>query len=863
MRRYSEIKVGEFCPEGVAQFAAQIHRSPRFAQLLVNRGIDNTSKFLKWSICTKSQIADPMRLPDMDKAVALLAEAVANSDLVFVSGDYDVDGISATSIVVMALRELGVPVEYTLPSRFREGYGLHISGVDKALDLGAKIFMSVDCGSSNRDVVAYAREHGLKVIVTDHHEVASSSAPEAEAFVNPKRQACSDEEAICGAAVAWKVMLALYRHLHRPDPVEYLDLVALATISDMMPLRGESRLLCRLGLEEMAKWQRPGLRALGEVSGVLRDKLRASSVSYYMAPRLNSLGRLGEARPGVELFTSDDSAVCARLAELVQRKNLERRVLQDQMTDDVEAKLDLAEARRRGFIFAVGNYQLGVVGIGAGRLQTSYRMPCILCFSDGDMLRGSGRSPAGTNLYGLLSDCQEYLETFGGHASAGGLSLKTENLEPFLAKLEEVLPRYRGPVPLEHVDYVLHLNEIEPAWINELDELEPTGMQAPPPRFLLRGVRLLNTVPLGEGRFLRGTLVEDACPGYRLKAMAFSAAEDVKKYALSDQLCDVVCSLDVDTYNGDAPRIVIEYFVAANERQEKALNVEQSITDSAPEAVPPAVVSRPQPNSSVKQEVALSSSSSPKRSGRTAISIDKDKLTADGRGHTLVDMRGFADASHYAEWLTSGGERKSILAVRGFSQSSAPAGIVPAASGKSVIWREFVIGPTSPDYSDILLLDPPLYLQALRDYLASSSAKRIHLLYAPESWDKLARELRNWSLTEPLMCAFWELVRGALPDGLSRLDMSEGYAQRWAECLDSSPSAIIAAINVALEMKLLRRDEGPAKNAYRLGERSADACPPRWADSPSFVRFSQMVPRFEETRRLLDIPKLNAHLFWP
>ncbi len=842
MRRYSEIKVGEFCPEEIAQFAAQIHHSPRFAQLLVNRGIDNPGKFLKWSLCSASQIADPMRLLDMDKAVALLAEAVANHDLVFVSGDYDVDGISATSIVMLALRELDVPVEYTLPSRFREGYGLHISGVDKALDLGAKVFMSVDCGSSNRDVVEYARKRGLKVIVTDHHEVASSSAPEADAFVNPKRQACSAEEAICGAAVAWKVMLALYRHLHRSDPLECLDLVALATIADMMPLRGESRLLCRLGLAEMSKWQRPGMRALGEVAGVLRDKLRANSVGYYMAPRLNSVGRLGEAGPVVELFTNEDSASCARLAELVQLKNLERRALQNQMTDDVESKLDLVEARRRGFIFAVGDYQIGVVGIGAGKLQKTYNMPCILCSREGDMLRGSGRSPEGTNLYSILSDCQEYLETFGGHAAAGGLSLKAENLEAFLAKMEEVLPRYRGPVPLEHVDFAMHLNEIDTDWIKELDQLEPTGMQAPPPRFLLRGVRLIDIVPLGEGRYLRGTLVEEGCPGCRVKAMAFSAADDVRKFALGEQLCDVVCSLDVDTFNGESPRIVIEYFVAANERQNKALNVEQSYPDSEPEAGP-----------------SLPS----KRSGRPAISLDEDKLRADGRGHMLVDMRGFADVARYAEWLTSGGERKSILAIRGFRQRSDPASIVPAASGKSVIWREFTLGSTSPDYSDILLLDPPLYLQALRDYLASSAVKRVHLLYAQESWGRLGRELRRWSLSEPLMVAFWERVRQALPDELSSLDISVDYAQRWADSLDCSLSAIIAAINVAMEMKLLQRDGDTAKNAYRLGERFAEACPPRWSDSPSFVRFSQMVPRFEQTRRLLDVSKLNAHLFWP
>lgn len=866
--------MGRFDRDRASLLAAKIKRSPRFAQLLINRGIDTPAKYMKWSLDCASSLYNPSSLPDIAEAVDLLVQAVNLDQLVFVCGDYDADGICATVIIVRALRALKVQAEYQLPLRAKDGYGLNRREIDKAAELGAQLLITVDCGSSNGEEVAYARQRGLKVIVTDHHKVPPLG-PDADAFVNPQRpDSVYPEKNLCGAAVAWKLMAALYARLNRPVPLDLLDFVAFATITDMMSLTNENRLLCRLGLASIESWKRPSLRALGDICGVRSRTFNAKSVSYFMGPRINAVGRVDDPRFGAELMLSDDIAQCQKLAGYVEDCNLRRRQMQNEVVDTIKDRLDIAAAKRRGFIFEYGDWHIGVVGIAAGMLTNDYRLPCLVGRLEGECVIGSGRGTLGTDLHAVLQDCSDVLEHFGGHASAAGFAVQVSKLDAFLDKFSSALQKHRRPIPPLFVDYEMRLDEIEAGFISELKELEPTGQGAPPPCFLLRGVRFADLRSLKEGRYLTGSLWQGG--GTKVKMTAFGCADDLKHHELLDQVCDVVGSLDISSFGGiDRICVNIDYALAADAVQLQRLDRDDGIArevsaysggDFVPlpfcEQLPIAIAV---PEEEKKRLLAEQDSGSvPRRP------VPPASKTVPAVRHYLIDERGNSNLPEYLRGVIAklqrlqaktGPERLGVIAAFENSLPSLPADL--AAQVTVLTWKKWLALENCPRFTDVFLADPPFDLEQLRRSGWLQRVVRLHLLFSESSWKAMESYVKAWSLSTGDMNHAWQRLLQWLNNYEGTYEFSLKDKQLAAICDISSSNLLWLAIKVMSEAMLITCDKTEQSAVISLiSENCLPGARADWQNSQTFVRMDKWFKGFQNSRHVLEKRRAEPELFW-
>ena len=859
MKRYCEISVGTFDKDRATKLAQRIHCTPRMAQLLINRGIDNPARYMSWSLTSPHSLHDPATLPDIDKAVLLLHQALEEQQLVYICGDYDADGICATTILMRGLSALNMQVDYQLPLR-QDGYGFNRKEVDRALELGASLIVTVDCGSSNADTVNYAQANGLKVIVTDHHQVGHSW-PSAEAFINPQRpDSLYPEPQLCGAAVAWKVLTAFYRHLGRPDPLDLLEFVAFATITDIMPLTGENRLLARLGLARIEQWHRPCLRALGDIAGVRNRPLNAKSISFFMGPRLNSLGRMHDANLGAAFMLCDDFNECQARALAIEQCNEERREHQDSMVESVKASLDLPEANRRGFIFESGPWRPGIVGIAAGHLMNSYQLTCLMAHEEGELLVGSGRAPDGTNLYAILHDCQEVLAKFGGHEAAAGFSLPKANLPRFLELLEKAVARHRRPAPPLFVDFEMKIDEVTVDFIHELKGLEPTGANAPAPCFLFKQVRLTDLRPIKDGQFIGCRLKQQGVRQFG-KAVAFSTASELKHYQLLDKVCDVVCSLSIDTFDGQVqPSFTIDSIIAADEAQLRLLDQEEGLrparaysahdfTPVPPDPLCPAAISLASNKRQAMIErmqqlggIGMSIPTLPKTTGNASASSAE---ASQGKpSHVLHDQRGCQANAYISSLMSQGASRADgIAVVSAHKPADLPA--LKKSHAVSLTWRDWVNSPLP--FREIIWLDPPLDLQQAREALKKTAV--LHLAYAEERWQEIEEYLNSWQLSLPQIERAWERLR-------LLFSQNPIVNRRELTALELPPRQLEVALRVWSESQLITITE-------RAGQRLLQRGPGQnWEVSPTWQRQNSWQERLSEARQLLSAP-LSPAVFWP
>ena len=406
-----------------------------FAALLLQRGHDAPEAARRFLRPRREDLHDPALLPDLPRAVERLAEAVRRRETVFVHGDYDVDGQCATAILTRVLQRAGAPVVPFVPHRLRDGYDLSGAGVRAASAAGASVLVTLDSGTTALEPVRAARDAGMDVIVVDHH-LPGEVWPDAYALVNPRRPdsryPCAD---LCGAGLAWKVAVALSDALRLPDGLAWrlLDLVALATVADLVPLAGENRVLVRLGLKLMAETPWPGLAALIREAGLAGKPLRTGHLGFALGPRLNAAGRVGEAMDGLRLLLTDDRAEAERLAVQLERQNAERQALDQRTLDEALADLEAAfdPPRDAGVVLARDGWHPGVVGIVASRVLERVARPVFLIALDGDIGKGSGRSVAGCDLHAALAQCAPHLEKWGGHRMAAGLTIRSDRLDAF------------------------------------------------------------------------------------------------------------------------------------------------------------------------------------------------------------------------------------------------------------------------------------------------------------------------------------------------------------------------------------------------------------------------------------------------
>ena len=489
---------------------------PVVASLLLARGIDTPEKTRAFLHPEEGQLTDPFLLDGMERACALIRQAVKGGDSIVVYGDYDCDGVCASAILWEALQGLGARAEIYIPSRKEEGYGLNVAAVRRLAEKH-QLMITVDCGITSVAEVSLAKELGMTVIVTDHH-TPPETLPPADALLHPTRGAGCPF--LCGAGVAYKLACALTGEKVLPT----LELCALATIADMVPLLEENRTLAALGLRRMQVTRRPGLRALLSVAGIpAGQEISGTQAAFQLAPRVNACGRMDTARIAVELMTTTDPLKAAQLAEQAdglnaRRRNIERRLLEE--ADQQVQSMDLCA--RRAIVVMGQGWESGVVGLVAGRLAERYGYPTVALSRDGDNCVGSARSACGVDLFAALSECRELFTRFGGHKQAAGLTLREPDPEALAAQLSAAVEKQlqgRPLMPETAYDAELHLTDITLELIDQIKMLEPFGMGNPAPVFLLRDAEVLSARAVGaEGAHLKLTLGQG---GALMDAIAF------------------------------------------------------------------------------------------------------------------------------------------------------------------------------------------------------------------------------------------------------------------------------------------------------------------------------------------------------
>ena len=492
----------EFFPEPdqqqVKNLASEFSLPPVIAKILASRGLDTKEKAEKFLNPSLSDLCDPYLLPDMDKGVERVIRALKEKEKVMIFGDYDVDGITATSLLFLVLNKLGGEVSYYLPNRLIEGYGLSEEGITEAEKRGVRLIISVDCGITAVNEVIFAKEKGIDTIITDHHE-PQEFLPEAVAIINTKRKIARQDSPqvdeypggeLSGVGVAFKFAQAIYRRLGQDETEleDHLDLVALGTAADIVPLVGENRILTKFGMNQIARTTKPGLKSLIFVSGILGQQIGTGQVVFILAPRINAVGRLGDAELAIRLLTTKDETKASEMARLLDQDNRRRRNIDESTLKEalemIEQNVDLN--KDKAIVLASSGWHPGVIGIVASRLVERFHRPTIMIAIDEEEGKGSARSIPGFHLYEALRDCDEYLIRYGGHKYAAGLSISPKDISPFREKFKKVTDQRLTDgdlLPRLFIDAELELTQIDTNLIKLLDLFAPFGPQNHRPIF--------------------------------------------------------------------------------------------------------------------------------------------------------------------------------------------------------------------------------------------------------------------------------------------------------------------------------------------------------------------------------------------
>ena len=526
------------------------------AALLVARGFSDAQSVDHFLNPRLSDVADPFLLPGMDKAVDRIWKAIDAKQQVVVFGDYDVDGITSTALMIQVLGKLGAKAAPFLPHRIDDGYGLAEETLRRCIDeLQPQLVITVDCGTGAVDSVKLAERAGVDVIVTDHHESSGSVAP-ALAVVNPKLGSDEGSKVLAGVGVAFKLCHALLKHgrqngqktAEAVDLRLFLDLVGVGTIADVVPLKAENRILARYGLEQLNKTKSVGLKALIDVAGI-KGKLDAYHVGFLIGPRLNAAGRLGDAQAALDLLLTDDPQRARDVAAQLDKSNRERQDVEKQIV--AEATQELAASfdpkKHFGLVLARKGWHPGVIGIVASRICQSYRRPTIvIALDETDEGRGSCRSIEEFNIVERLAECSDLLTRFGGHAMAAGLDVQVGKIDAFREKFNQVAARALEGIdlrPVQKVDAWFDLREADDRLLEGLDRMRPFGLGNPTPVWGSRGVRLVGQPRILKEKHLKMLVASGAS---QLEAIAFGLGQQ----AVPAGLIDIAFQLDKNSYMG-------------------------------------------------------------------------------------------------------------------------------------------------------------------------------------------------------------------------------------------------------------------------------------------------------------------------
>jgi single-stranded-DNA-specific exonuclease len=495
-------------PEKVKELSRKLRCHPVIAGVLINRNIHNLQAAMDFLNTNLSNIRSPFSLMDMAAAISRIDKAISANEKILIFGDYDVDGVTATVILLNFLRSTGADVSYYIPHRVTEGYSIqprHISHFARPHKIN--LIITADCGSDSHQAVSAAKRSGIDMIITDHHTI-TDNIPPALAVINPKRRDCpADLQNLAGVGVAFFLLICLRTHLRekgfwqqRPEPnlKNYCDLVALGTVADMVPLVEENRILCKAGLELIHTGRRPGLKALLEASAIPGDFLDADDIAFRLAPRLNAAGRMDHATRAVELLTAKNMDVAREKARTLNLLNQKRRQIEQGILADIQRFIEnnASLLQQRSLVLANQGWHTGVLGIVASQISNAYYRPVVLINTRDGMGMGSARSVAGLNLYDALASCGPFLENFGGHSMAAGLKIREENIADFQNAFESVIRRISQPedsTPTLPIDSELDFDTISDGLIDELESLMPFGIGNPEPLFMTTNVSVVSS----------------------------------------------------------------------------------------------------------------------------------------------------------------------------------------------------------------------------------------------------------------------------------------------------------------------------------------------------------------------------------
>lgn len=508
---------------------------PLTARILINRGLADSAKASSFLHPGLQDLHDPFLFKDMNRAVRRVEEAMRRGEGIAVWGDYDVDGTSSAALVYLFFKSIGREILTYIPERMSEGYGLNMEGLRALGSKGVKVVITVDCGTSNHGEIAAAAELGMDVIVTDHHEPTSRRLP-AHAFINPRQEGCGFPfKSLAGVGVAFNLIMALRSRLREsglirgrePNLKRFLDLVAIGTVSDMVPLVGENRIFVRYGLKELEDTDRPGLIALKDVAGIRPGPLEPHHIAFKLAPRINAAGRIASAGRALSLLVTESRSEAEVIASSLDEANTSRRNMESRILDEAVTMVEAAAAqephKRRALVLFSDNWHQGVIGIVASRLTERYGLPVVMIALEGDLGRGSARGVKNFNVLDGIRNSASLLIKYGGHKAAAGFSVSREKIDVFK---EEFCGYARASlteedlIPEVELDATVSLKDMSLQLIREIERLAPFGIANREPLLCLRGTTVMDTKVVG-GRHLSFRLSQD---GAMARAIGFGMA---------------------------------------------------------------------------------------------------------------------------------------------------------------------------------------------------------------------------------------------------------------------------------------------------------------------------------------------------
>jgi len=541
-------------PAKVAALQAELGIHPILCEILVNRGVENFSQAKGFFIPRLEDLHSPWLMKDMEAAVGRILAAFEKQEKILIYGDYDADGTTAVACMVQFLRGCcrELLIDYYIPHRNKEGYGISVQGIDFAKENEFTLIISLDCGIRSAGLISYAKELGIDFIVCDHH-LPDDQLPPAIAILDPKQADCPyPYKDLCGCGVGFKLITALAERLDLPVsvPHQYLDLVATAIAADIVPMDGENRILAYYGLKKINEDPNKGLKAMIRMGAPVRP-LKMNTLVFMIAPRINAAGRMDDARKVVQLFTTPHDDEALAYAAILHTVNTERKTADLNITGEALALLekDAGQAGRKSIVLYQEHWHKGVIGIVASRLTEKYSRPTVVLTRNGNVVSGSARSFSGFNLYEAIHACREHLVGYGGHPAAAGLTLLPDQVEAFSHKFEEIVAATIKPhslVPELTIDATLTFDIIGPAFFQALDEMEPFGPGNAQPVFIARKVIDKGYSRIVKDQHIRFSVYQD---GQMLTGIGYHLAD--KFNLLSTRLpVDLVFTLEENEWNG-------------------------------------------------------------------------------------------------------------------------------------------------------------------------------------------------------------------------------------------------------------------------------------------------------------------------